>query len=90
MLYTVCTVFDCAAEEAGPTFLSRSVETAFRDFEKMMKDNVDWMDYKLFLIATYDSVSMKIEPYKEPQSVTLSMVADYIQRRKNNAGEKSL
>lgn len=60
MEYRIYTIFDYAAEVAGPPFVAVNDAVASRQFKMLLKDVLDVSDYKLWLLGTYNDETMII------------------------------
>lgn len=68
----IYTVFDKAAEEAGPLFVAVNDAVASRQYRQLLKDTPEPSEYELYCVGTYLSDEMAIE-YKGAKLVVVDL-----------------
>lgn len=60
----VATVYDLLSGESGPIWLCKTAALAMRQFRNLLSDvrDFDRVNFELYVVATYDPQSMKMEP----------------------------
>lgn len=66
---TLYTVYDSAAEDSSPPFLSKNDAVAYRSYTQFLSSvpkHLNPSDFKLYAIGEYDPSSMVVSPLPKP------------------------